>query len=336
MMISPLIPWWAVIVVGIALLGFAGWQVWAGRSHRARRVRWVRRCAVALLIVALLLRPTLPGGVAASGFANANVFFVIDITGSMNAEDYNGANTRLSGVQSDVAALVQQLAGAHFSVITFGHETFSELPLTTDATAVTTVAQTIKPEITGYGQGTTISQPLDTLKTQLKKASNQHADRRNLVYYFGDGEQTADGTPASFLPVKPYVTGGAVLGYGTTAGGKMKQYFGSSIVDDDEDPLYVKDYSGEVTKDALSIIDESNLRTIAEQIGVPYSHQVTPGAVNTVVTHIDMSKLTVQSTDMATRQDLYWVVALMLVGLLAWEVWLLRDIVHFVLKGGRL
>jgi len=331
MIFSPLVSLWIIAPLGIALIGWTLWQAWGHRHHQARRSVWLRRLVLALLLTLLLLRPSLSGGTAASGFANANIFFVVDTTGSMNAEDYNGAQVRLEGVKADMNALVSKLAGAHFSVLTFGRETYLELPLTTDASAVTSVANTLAPEVTIYGQGSSISQPVEKLTQQVKQAASRNPDRKTIIYYFGDGEQTASSSPSSFAGLSSYVSGGGVLGYGTSAGGKMKEYLGYG----ESGTYYITDWTAKPSRDALSQINESNLQAIASQMGVSYTHQIKPGDVDSIVAKIDLAKLTSESKDINSRQDLYWVIATPIVGILAWELWTMRDLMANTKKSKR-
>lgn len=322
MMLSPLFSWWLIAPLGAALIGWTLWQTWIHRRHHARRNAWLRRFVLALLMTLLLLRPSLPGGTSASGLANANVYFVVDTTGSMNAEDYNGRSIRLEGVKADMIALVSKLAGAHFSVLTFGRDTYLELPLTTDASAVTAIANTLAPEVTIYGQGSSISLPVEKLKQQIKQAEKRNPDRKTIVYYFGDGEQTSSSKPGSFGSLAPYVSGGGVLGYGTNAGGKMREYIGYGQAG----AYYITDWTVTPSADALSKIDESNLETIASQMGVSYRHQVKPGDIDSIVAKIDLAKLTGESKDINSRHDLYWFIAAPIVGIIAWELWMMRDL----------
>lgn len=328
MIISPLFSLWVMIPLVIALVGFTVWHIVRYRTRPLSRTLWIRRLVVVLVLLGILLRPSLPGGVAASGYANANVFFVIDTTGSMSAEDYDGTKTRLAGVRADATELIKRLAGAHFSVLTFGTETYLELPLTTDSSAAQAIVDTLSPETTMYGRGTTISQPLEMLGQQLQHAAAQHPDRKNIIYYFGDGEQTVDAKPASFASIKSSVTAGGVLGYGTASGGKMKAYYGPGF----DSTNYITDFTQDIPQDAISKIDETNLGDIAVQIGVDYSHQTKPGDVGGVVAQIDMAQLTVDSKDINTRQDIYWVFAVMMTLLIAYELWTMRDLLRSGVK----
>lgn len=92
-----------------------------------------------------------------------------------------------------------------------------------------------------------------------------------MVFYFGDGEQTVDTAPESFSASEKYTDSGAVFGYGTAEGGPMRITTGGVS---DQGGGYIQ-YQG---ADALSVIDESNLETIADQLGVTYATRTADAA----------------------------------------------------------
>ena len=57
------------------------------------------------------------------------------------------------------------------------------------------------------------------------------------MFYLGDGEQTAAGEPPPFTIPAGLIHGGAVLGYGTADGGRMK----STRARYDASPSYIQD-----------------------------------------------------------------------------------------------
>lgn len=87
-----------------------------------------------------------------------------------------------------------------------------------------------------------------------------------MVFYFGDGEQTVGTPPEPFDSSARFTDAGAVFGYGTDAGGRMRVTSGGV---DEGGAEYIR-YQG---ADARSVIDEDNLRTLAEQLGVEYRHR---------------------------------------------------------------
>src|SRR5690606_11252234 len=105
----------------------------------------------------------------------------------------------------------------------------------------------------------------ERLEKTLEAAASASPDRARMVFYFGDGEQTAATEPESFAASAREVASGAVFGYGTDAGGPMRQT--SAGTDGPGD--YIT-YQGER---ALSRIDPQNLEQIAQQLGVEYQHR---------------------------------------------------------------
>lgn len=313
-------PWWLTWPLVIGLVIFAIIIVLRHWSDAHRRSRWVMRGCLIILIALMCLRPSLPGSSGAAGMKNLNVFFVIDTSTSMSAEDYDGAKPRLDGAKSAIKALIPEMAGAHFSVITFNSVSNLEVPLTTDATALDGVADSLIVQQIYGASGSDISQPLEMLTAQLAAAKKDHPDRANLVYFMSDGEQTADKPIRSFAPIKQYIIGGAVLGYGTTQGGKMKDVFiyGSDTGE------YIKDKtSGQSPEpDALSKLDESALKKIAGQLGVEYMHRQAPGDIKPLVSTLGVTQLAnkQQKADSKSYADLDWVLAITTTVLLAIEL----------------
>jgi Ca-activated chloride channel homolog len=152
----------------------------------------------------------------------------------------------------------------------------------------------------------------------LEQADERAADRGRLVFYFGDGEQTAAGPPAPFTIDKRLIGGGAVLGYGTTQGGRMK----ATRARFDASAGYIVDPT--TGEDARSVIDEANLRGIGQQLGLPYVHREAGDSIDPVVGGIDLERFgtseEVEQQRVRARQELYWLLLLGVAGLAVWEV----------------
>ncbi|MGR0160051.1 vWA domain-containing protein [Paenarthrobacter nitroguajacolicus] len=302
MTIAPIIPWPLLVMAVVAALGFTAWTLMrGGRSQPLPNRRpTALRCAAVVLLLLAALRPGWPGGQAQTATADLDVFFVVDTSTSMAAEDYNGAGTRLSGVKQDVIAIAKELAGAKFSLITFDNKATVRMPLTQDATALRTAMTTVQPQISRYAKGSSVTGAAQLLKERLEAAKQQHPGRPALVFYAGDGENTSAEVP---VPMDAgNVAGGAVLGYGTGQGGRMKE-------STDDDAGYVRDRTSDAPQDAISRIDDGQLRAIADQLHIPYAHrtgteptsdmlgQARPGAMNAV------------TPDGPGRVELYWLLA---------------------------
>lgn len=304
-----LIPLWAIIVI-IGPLAIACLVLTVLR--RGQRVAWLRRLAMVLLLGVVAARPATPIAGEQTQRMNANVFFVVDRTGSMNAEDYDGDKPRLDGVKSDMRQVMDMTKGSRYSIIGFDSTAASQLPLTTDAGAAEAWIDTLSTESTAYSRGSNVDRPLNILVRSIAEAKEEDPDSSVLVYFLSDGENTDGKDSGSFAPAAQNIDGGAVLGCGTAQGGRMKTVGGS------EDGTYIR--SG--GSDALSKIDEEQLRTIAEQLGIPYLHRTAPDeSLESSMEGITLRAVPAVRTGQApTFQDWYWVAAIPLAVLMIWEL----------------
>lgn len=275
---------------------------------------WALRLGMIIVVFAMLLRPGIPGGTSQTLATDTDIVIVVDTTASIIAEDWDGDKPRLTGVRADVQSIVSEYPGARFSLISFDAAAQLRLPLTTDATALMSSLDVMLPEITDQSRGSSISIANRMLADTLSAAAKSSPDRSRMVFYLGDGEQTTSSDPESFASSAKYVDGGAVLGYGTAQGGPMKKTTGRAGANG-QGGDYIE-YQGER---AMSVIDEANLRRIAEQLGVEYQHR-------TADAEIVLPKAPTTTTDYAASGEvgnvieLYWVLALVLVALIAVEL----------------
>lgn len=310
----PILAPWLFVPFALLLVAGAAWLLVKSRSA----ARW-RYAALVLLVVLAAARPGLGGAPAPVANTELNIFFVVDTTPSSAAEDYNGSSPRMDGMKADIMALAEEFAGARFSLITFDSKAASVLPLTTDATALRTLTEVLEPRPAYNSKGSSISVADSVLAGRLAAARQAHPERPRLVYYLGDGEQTAATAPAPFKESPELVDGGAVLGYGTAAGGKMRDHsFGS-----DKPGPWIADAGADYTP-AVSTIDEQALRNVAGQLKMPYVHREAPGSLGPALAD-SAPKASAQpsGTDAragAGRWELYWVLALAAFGVALWEL----------------
>jgi Ca-activated chloride channel family protein len=268
---------------------------------------WLRRGLLAALLLLALVRPGLPGGTAQAATSDLNVFFVVDTTTSMVAEDH-GNGTRMDGVRQDIMAIAAELPGARFSVLTFDTKGHVRMPLTTDTLALETITSVLEPQVTAYAKGSSISAARQVLAERLAAARDSHPERPRLVFYLGDGEQTSSVAPQPLGLGNGLVSGGAVLGYGTPAGGRMKDNTGMASDGGARDSRYVRDAEG---RDAVSVIDEGRLREIASQLQVPYVHRAAgdPAAPMLQQARPGTPGSSSNDSSLPGRTELYWVFA---------------------------
>jgi Ca-activated chloride channel family protein len=309
MTFSPLLP---VGVLAVFLGGLALFAIvqFARAPRRPGSWHWLMRLGMVILLFGLALQPGLPTNLrppTASG--DVDVYFVVDTTSSMAAEDY-GPKTepRLVGVRADIAEIASRLVGARFSLITFDAETVQRLPLTTDTSALVSGANALNQEVTIYSSGSSISAPAGYLAERMAEDAAQYPHRTRVLFYLGDGEQTAAEAPSSFEPVGAFVDKGAVLGYGTESGGRMRQFNGYD--DADANRPYITWFSDSGMQDAISHIDEAALESIATQLGVGYLHRDPSAPLDEALAGISVGNISTDADPVVETPEFYWVFAI--------------------------
>ena len=153
---------------------------------------------------------------------NTDVLFVTDTTISMWAQDYSGSNPRMDGVQADIRYIMQELYGGRFALIRFDNRSQILAPFTQDADTVADALETIKAPDRYYANGSSLNTPYEDME-KLLRSSEKKEDRKTYLFFISDGEITDDSVLRSFSDLSGLLDGGAVLGYGTEAGGRMAE-----------------------------------------------------------------------------------------------------------------
>jgi Ca-activated chloride channel family protein len=315
MILEPVLPVPLLVVLALALVGFAGWRLAASRDAR-ERLAWALRIVAVLLLVVVALRPVLPSPTVTRAQASGGleVYIAVDTTSSMAAEDWDSDAPRLDGVKADIRAMAEGLVGASFSLVTFDAESVQRVPLTSDGSALASATEALAQEITFYSRGSSIDEPVELLTEILTEAAEENPGQDRVLFYLGDGEQTASSEPGSFDALAPLITGGAVLGYGTPEGAPMREF--SGYVDPQASAPYIQDYTSGAPTDAVSRIDETRLGTVAQQLGVPYVHRDAGTSIAGVLSAFDVGEVSVSEGSEGSRTELYWIAAIPL-GMLA-------------------
>lgn len=304
----------AVVLIGIRMAALYRVLVRTGTGRYMRVVlRWGALTAAGLLLVLAAARPGLPHGDphgmatnrAAPSSANANVFFVVDRSVDGRVEDYTEAKSRMSGIRSDIAALIDQYPHARFAVISFSSKAGMDWPLSDDMWS-------LKPLIKGLSTYTEVPRDAmfsvnvgaanDLLHTKLAEASKQYRDSKNLVFYFGEGAGGSRAPQGGFDIPQGAIAGGAVLGYGTADGGPIPEgFFNGNLV---------YEWDQQTNRAANSSLNEDALKGIAGELGVPYFHRDN-GPITPVVPAVDLTgtpsgDASVIASVTVERTELYW------------------------------
>lgn len=297
------------------------------RDKDGQQMSWWRRLGMVVTVVLIGATPAVVD-TSQEVTSNVDIFIVVDKTGSMSANDYNGQERRLAGVSSDINSLVDAFPDARFSIITFDSLAYRELPLSSDTRAVRAWADTVDVERHYYSAGSSIARPADILENQLSRAAENSPENIRLVIFMSDGENTngdassVDDSLDAFGNSAQYVDAGAVFGYGTPEGATMTIVSRFTNV---PDSFILDPATGEP---AISRIDEANLQEVAGLLGIEYQHRTAPGDLTSFADSIDSESIMMDGrSDVSVYRDFYWPLTWVLAGLLAWEAFaLLREI----------
>lgn len=279
---------------------------------------WARRALILALVGFMGFGPGIMQETSEEVRVNLDVYLVVDRTGSMAAQDYNGNDPRLEGVKHDIKQLAGELSGARFSVLSFDSVASRQLPLTTDTAALLSWANNLTQEITIYSSGSNMNRVLGELSELLKRGRDRNPQNQQYVFFLTDGENTSDESRVSFGPMKSFIDGGAVLGYGTEKGGHMKRY--DPLLKDDN---FIMDTSDGSSKKAVSKIDQGQLKSLAQETGLTYVYRSEPSDLTEITASAEGELVTGSATRaLEVPQLLLWPFAIALSLLLVWElVW---------------
>lgn len=300
----PIIPIWIMIPICIVILIL----------KRKKTSDYIRQIIIVVLLFIINLRPMIKSSNINIQTNNLDVLFVIDTTISMLAEDTNDAENRLEAVKKDCEYIIDEFSGSRFSVITFNNNSQVLFPYTEDYNLAKNTIKAIRTLDELYSHGSSLNTPKETMKNVLK-VSNDNEQREKIVFYISDGEITNDEKLKSFSDLKEYISNGAVLGYGTTAGGRMK-------IEDllTEGMTYMQDKSDYPYKDAVSKLDEENLKSIAKDLNIDYINMQKQSNINSKIESIKNGvKRKIGENAITSYDDIYYFFIIPLIGLLIYE-----------------
>ena len=266
----------------------------AAKPLRMTVLALVRMLVLLALVFFVNLRPMIPDRSVRAEMKNVDVLFVIDTTISMWATDYNGQAERMSGVLADCRYIMDRLYGGNFALIRFDNRAQVLSPFSQDTKNVEDALSTILAPDENYAKGSDLNVPYHEMEN-LIASSRMKEDRKTAVFFISDGEITNGDGLASFSAFARDLDGGAVLGYGTVEGGRMRAPSGRTFL---KDPLT----GGE----AVSAINEDNLRRLAADMGIEYIHMTETARVNGVLDMLAViGTVRPEKTNFTAYRDLY-------------------------------
>lgn len=277
---------------------------------------YVRQILAVLLLFVINLRPMYPADnirVQAQKM-NLNVILVVDDTISMLGDDQEGYETRLDRAKADMYYLIENLPGSKFTIMCFNNNTHVLTPLTDSVDYLHNAIDAIYPLAPTYATGTNLNICYETLEDMVDQAAD-YQDAQTVVFFLTDGENTDGESLNSFTGFEDDIAGGAVLGYGTERGGHMNYY--DSMHDTYQ---LVTDYSHVPSTEAVTRIDEDNLRSLASDLGLQYVYMNTENPLEPIVESIREDFLTEPEEEFRQGyKDFYYVFVAPLVLLVSYE-----------------
>lgn len=309
---NPIIPIWLMAIICIGMLVMKRKGVW----------NFIRQILIVSLLFTLNLRIMVFSHEVEKLELNVDVLFVIDDSMSMLAEDFDGDGRRIDAVKETCEYIMDKMEGCRFSVISFGNYAYRLVPYTSDTNVVSSAINNLEGQTKYVAQGTSLNLPYQTMLETLENNYDKDGDRMQVVFFFSDGEITSKNEKlASYEDAAEYIGTGAVLGFGTEKGGKMLVH---SYAGDLSTPFYMqtRDKSGKMV-DAISKIDEDNLQSIADDMGIGYYHIEEATDARDVVTDISDAIDAYASEGAAGTEgyiDIYYWFAIALAALLLYDL----------------
>lgn len=319
MMISPIIPIPIILIICAVLIVL----------KRRNLLSFIRQIVIVLLLFLINLRIVIPTESTEAVHSNVDVLFVIDNTISMLAMDYDGDARRIDAVKQDVKAIMEDFPNARFGLISFDNTAKYLIPYTYEADLVAQAVNAFEGHTKYVAAGTSINMVHDVLYETLSRNSSyaKEEERIQIVFFISDGEITDESKLESFEDVAEFIDCGAVLGYGTEEGGKMK------VKDSVSDNLavlleyYDDNYNKKV---AISKIDEKNLKSLSKDMGIDYYHMSERSKLRDALSEVEEDMIEVTfSTESEQRtgyKETYYIFAILL------SVMLFIDFIYYRIK----
>lgn len=234
MIFTPALPMYILIPIFAAILAAVIYGfVRTSRQGNKQIVRNIVRVFAISLLCLAVVRPAIPAIAEVEKLGtNLDIYFVLDTTASMGAEDVmsdEGSISRLEAVKDQIIKVAEDNIGAKYSLITFDTTAKVEIPLVRDLSALKSTLEILTPQlfIEGLSKGSNTMMVAPVLENVLTKSTEHSPERVKVVYYITDGEDTDydTGTDEYDLSVAATMSDERyVIGVGTEEGSDIPLY----------------------------------------------------------------------------------------------------------------
>ena len=156
--------------------------------HPYRKILSVLRFLMLSLLVLLIGKPQLVDMTSKVIIKGINIMIVLDVSGSMQFQDYaDDDRSRFEVAQDEAIRFIKARTNDALGMVLFGKDALSRCPLTTDKKMLTTIVQetkigTVDPE------GTVLARGIVTAANRLKSSSA----KSNVMILLTDGEPSPE------------------------------------------------------------------------------------------------------------------------------------------------
>ena len=259
-------------------------------------------------------------------YTNLDILFVVDTTVSMNAVDID-ESTRLLKVKKDCLAIMDYFRGANFALITFNNYSAVKTPFTSDLVLLNDLIDDMDIIDPNYAVGSSLDMPYENMKNLLESSKNRE-DHKQIVFFISDGELTLKNKNNSdsdkYAELRELIDDGAVLGYGSTNGGKIKiehSIDSSKVVDEDG---FLLDKTKKIEEAAISKMNEQNLLYLKDKLSLDYYHMTKFSVLEKKLNKIKDNTVKSTGDDSYLDEDLYYYFSIPLLILLIYELFYYR------------
>ena len=318
-----MIPMIFVIILAAIVIGLL---VFCIINKKMRKRGNFRKIAMLGIIALILARPVFLGGTDESQTNNLTIFFVVDMTGSMAVKDQNnGEKYRYDQVQEDIKYLIKSFPGSRYSMLVLDNGIYTAMPISTNTDSIYFAANSLKPKNSYYGIGTNLNNLLTYATTRVESFSKSHPELLNVFFFFSDGEDTSNEAVSINGSFKNKISGGATFGYGSEDGGVVHQVTmqnsknASDTITEDCVKYFGSSFERDSNYCAISKMDQGNLKRISSQLGIEYYYRENNTIPDEVINSIK-KQIQYSGSELTNGYiDTYWVLAIIVLGLLIWD-----------------
>ncbi len=307
LLLIPLIIWW---YVKTGKNGDPTMKVSSTRAYRSLKLsnwrRWLRHVNFAIKLFALacliviLCRPLTSNSTTDSSVEGTDIVLALDISSTMLARDINP--DRLSAAQAVATQFVNNRENDNMALVIFAGEAFTQVPLTTDMSALVNQIAQVKMGL--IDDGTAIG---DGITTAINRLRNSKAKSKSIILLTDGTNNTGIIAPitaaqvAKEMGIKIYT-----IGVGTNGVAQM--------------PIS-RGFNGEYIYGNVRVeIDENTLQKIAQITGGRYFRATSKSVLQDVFKEIDkLDKSRIDRQTYSSLEDNYqpWALALLALVVLA-------------------